>query len=392
MRNRAALVRIAAVLSLAALVVGPHAGAGPLHRSPAQANGVLAADPSGQPGTATPSATPSIRPSKPAAKRPAASNSANPTDISVQWAGDGALGIPSIVLAAYQQAAIKVATTDPGCHLGWWVLAGIGHIESGHAEGGRVDAHGTTLGRILGPRLDGHLAGNAIIRDTDHGVLDGDPVYDRAIGPMQFIPSTWRQWGVDGNGDGVADPNNVFDATLTAGHYLCAGGRDLATATGLRAAILSYNNSDSYLATVLAWAQAYRVGAVAVAGSSAPVVTDVTAVRPPLSARPPLILVVRPTPSGSATPPHSAPGHPSPTAPRPSPSASSSVPPSAGSAGASASCPPTSVSPSAPGSPSNPSGASSSATVPSSAASSGSGTPSATPTPSTSPSQTSHCT
>jgi transglycosylase-like protein with SLT domain len=199
----------------------------------------------------------------------------------------GELGIPTMVLHAYQLAAVELAAEQPSCHLPWWLLAGIGHTESGHAESGRLYADGTTRGRILGPVLDGTLANNAVIPDTDHGRYDGDPLYDRAVGPMQFIPSTWVHWAADGNHDGQKDPNNIFDATLAAGRYLCADGRNLATLPGLTAAVLAYNYSQAYLATVLAWGLAYRNGASAVADLVAPVISDVTQVRPPLSARPP---------------------------------------------------------------------------------------------------------
>ena len=168
--------------------------------------------------------------------------------------------IPRTVLDAYQRAAKSVAASDPSCHLPWWVLAGIGRIESGHAADGRVDASGTTRGHILGPVLDGSLAGTAVIRDTDRGRLDGDRHFDRAVGPMQFVPATWAAYASDGNGDGVSSPHNVFDATLAAGRYLCAGSLDLGTDAGLARAILRYNDSDSYLKSVLAWGIAYRDG------------------------------------------------------------------------------------------------------------------------------------
>jgi hypothetical protein len=211
----------------------------------------------------------------------------------------GEMGIPLLVFQAYKNSERVVKAELPSCHLPWWLLAGIGHTESGHAESGRLYADGTTRGRILGPRLNGSIAGDAVIRDTDHGVYDGDLVYDRAVGPMQFIPSTWRRWAVDGNGDKKADPSNIFDATLAAGHYLCAGGRDLATAAGLQAGILSYNNSAPYLRTVLAWAIAYRDHGVSQPNSPLPVISDVTKARPSLSSRPP-------KPSTSAPPRSSA--------------------------------------------------------------------------------------
>ncbi|MEU2671346.1 lytic murein transglycosylase [Streptomyces sp. NPDC007164] len=167
-------------------------------------------------------------------------------------------GIPATVLAAYRKAERTLGRTDPGCRLPWQLLAAIGKVESGQAGGGRVDANGTTLSPILGPVLNG--AGFANIPDTDGGAYDGDRRYDRAVGPMQFIPSTWAHWGQDGNGDGRRDPNNIHDAALAAGHYLCAGPRDLSVKADLDRAILSYNHSDTYLRTVLSWLEFYRKG------------------------------------------------------------------------------------------------------------------------------------
>ncbi|MFE2281064.1 lytic murein transglycosylase [Streptomyces sp. NPDC059454] len=167
-------------------------------------------------------------------------------------------GIPATVLRAYRAAETSVGRTDPGCRLPWELLAAIGKVESGQARGGAVDRNGTTRGRITGPPLDGR--GFALIRDTDGGAHDGDTVYDRAVGPMQFLPSTWARWGTDGNGDGRADPNNVFDAALAAGHYLCAGDRDLGRAADLDRAVLSYNHSRPYLRLVRYWLDFYNRG------------------------------------------------------------------------------------------------------------------------------------
>ncbi|MET8474704.1 lytic transglycosylase domain-containing protein [Streptomyces sp. NPDC006422] len=165
-------------------------------------------------------------------------------------------GIPATVLDAYKKAAAEIGTTKPGCNLDWQLLAAIGKVESGQARGGDVDKDGNTLHAITGPPLDGN--GFAKISDTDGGSWDGDTVHDRAVGPMQFIPSTWEWAGRDGNGDGKKDPNNVYDAALAAGHYLCRADRDLSNATDLNKAILSYNNSTKYLATVLSWLDYYR--------------------------------------------------------------------------------------------------------------------------------------
>ncbi|MEB8339463.1 lytic transglycosylase domain-containing protein [Streptomyces endophyticus] len=165
-------------------------------------------------------------------------------------------GIPATVLDAYKKAAAEIGTTKPGCNLDWQLLAALGKVESGQARGGDVDADGTTLHAILGPPLDGN--GFAKITDTDGGSYDGDTTHDRAVGPMQFIPSTWEWAGRDGNGDGKKDPNNIYDAALAAGHYLCRADRDLSNASDLNKAILSYNNSSDYLATVLKWLEYYR--------------------------------------------------------------------------------------------------------------------------------------
>ncbi|UVS76983.1 lytic transglycosylase domain-containing protein [Actinokineospora sp. UTMC 2448] len=171
----------------------------------------------------------------------------------------GPLGIPGNMLSAYMRAAQTLAATTPNCNLKWPLLASIGRIESGHARGGRADAKGDTIGRILGPELNG--AGPvAAIADTDGGRYDGNTVWDHAVGPMQFIPSTWAGYASDGNGDGVSDPNNIYDATLGAGKYLCSGGMDLSDPKQLATAIFRYNHSDSYVRTVILWSNAYGKG------------------------------------------------------------------------------------------------------------------------------------
>ncbi|HEX6198241.1 MAG TPA: PASTA domain-containing protein [Jiangellaceae bacterium] len=171
----------------------------------------------------------------------------------------GSAGIPAMVLAAYQAAAERLASEDPSCGLRWQVLAGIGKVESSHARGGQLNAAGVTVPAIIGPVLNGG-PGVAAISDSDDGAWDGDVVWDRAVGPMQFIPGTWRGFGADADGDGVSDPHNVWDATLAAGRYLCAGGGDLRTEAGLRAALYRYNHSASYVNHVLAWINAYLDG------------------------------------------------------------------------------------------------------------------------------------
>jgi hypothetical protein len=115
--------------------------------------------------------------------------------------------------------------------------------------------------RITGPPLDGN--GVARIPDSDGGRWDGDVTWDRAVGPMQFIPTTWGSLGRDGNGDRVADPNNLFDAAVSAAGYLClSGDGDLDDPARLRQAIYSYNHSWPYVDAVLGWAWLYQGGVI----------------------------------------------------------------------------------------------------------------------------------
>jgi len=102
--------------------------------------------------------------------------------------GLAANGIPNVVLNAYRVAAARMASAKPSCGIDWSILAGIGRVESNHGRyGGAVlNSDGTARPRILGPALNG--VEFAYIGDSDGGRWDGDPVYDRAMGPMQFHP------------------------------------------------------------------------------------------------------------------------------------------------------------------------------------------------------------
>ncbi|WIX81829.1 lytic transglycosylase domain-containing protein [Amycolatopsis carbonis] len=211
---------------------------------------------------------------------------------------NGPLGIPATALAAYHNAADILAHEQPNCHIDWALVASIGRIESNHARGGYVDAAGTALEPILGPELNG-TGPFAAIPDTDGGVLDHDTVWDRAVGPAQFIPATWRAYSSDGNGDGAADPENLFDASLATARYLCSGDLDVANPDQLRTAIYRYNNSDVYVNTVILWAEAYRNGVVPLPDSQIPVGAPNAGVNPPPPAVPP--------PPVSSTPPSGPP-------------------------------------------------------------------------------------
>lgn len=187
-------------------------------------------------------------------------------DLLLAWAEPqaDAVNISVPALAAYAHAAAIMADTSPDCGIAWTTLAGIGFIESRHGtyQGSTVAPDGAVSPPIRGIPLDGG-PGIAEIPDTDGGVLDGDPIYDRAIGPMQFIPETWRKWGVDANGDGSPNPDNLDDAALTAARYLCARGGDLRTPEGWERGLMAYNQSGEYLRDVRDAAAAYSVGAAA---------------------------------------------------------------------------------------------------------------------------------
>lgn len=195
------------------------------------------------------------------ATAPAAGTARGPAAVDPAWLGRtaAATGIPERALQAYASAALALAGTAPSCRLGWTTLAAISAVESGHGThgGASLAVDGTATPRIVGPRLDG--TGFARIRDTDSGTLDGDPAWDRAVGPLQFIPSTWLRYGADGSGDGIADPQNIDDAALAAGRYLCAAGGDLSSGGGWSAAVYAYNHSGDYLQSVLAQANEYAV-------------------------------------------------------------------------------------------------------------------------------------
>ncbi|WP_394554770.1 lytic transglycosylase domain-containing protein [Agromyces sp. MMS24-JH15] len=167
-----------------------------------------------------------------------------------------ATGIPERALSAYAHAHVALASEDPACDVDWATIAAIGAIESDHGRHGdsSLDASGRAVPPIVGRALDGD--GVATITDTDGGALDGDTAWDRAVGPMQFIPSTWARWGSDGNGDGVADPHQIDDAALTTGRYLCAAG-SMATADGWRRAVYSYNHDNDYVARVASISQGF---------------------------------------------------------------------------------------------------------------------------------------
>jgi len=157
-------------------------------------------------------------------------------------------GVPFIAELAYKTAALELSVAQPHCGMSWDLLAGIGRVESHHANNGDVDMFGTARHAIYGPALDGSLADNEVVRDGAGG-------YQRAEGPMQFMPGTWAHYARPG-----ADPQNLFDSAYAAGSYICSGGLDVRDPAERTQAILRYNHSMAYVANVLGWAQSYRTG------------------------------------------------------------------------------------------------------------------------------------
>jgi membrane-bound lytic murein transglycosylase B len=169
-----------------------------------------------------------------------------------------ATGIPELAVLAYAGAVIRSAEVTPDCGLGWNTLAAIGLIESDHGRhgGSSIQPNFQVSPPIYGPILDGGATAN--IPDTDGGAIDGNAQYDRAVGPMQIIPQTWKSWPSDGNGDNIPDPQNIADAAVAAANYLCHASGGMSTPDGWRAGIAAYNAGAAYLKDVAAAAQRYR--------------------------------------------------------------------------------------------------------------------------------------
>ncbi len=172
-----------------------------------------------------------------------------------------AMGIPAAALAAYQRAETVINTADKSCNIPWQLIAAIGRVESDHGRvnGNSLNADGLATPGIFGIALDGSN-NTARIADSDAGLYDSDAKFDRAVGPMQFIPSTWRVVGVDADGDAERNPQDIDDAALASAVYLCSGDDDLSAEAGQRAAVYRYNHSQSYVDLVLSIMDAYMSG------------------------------------------------------------------------------------------------------------------------------------
>ncbi|MEU6546430.1 bifunctional lytic transglycosylase/C40 family peptidase [Streptomyces sp. NPDC046859] len=178
--------------------------------------------------------------------------------------GGSAAGIPARMLTAYKNAVQQVGKYSPRCQgMRWPILAGIAKAESNHAVGRNISAGGDIRPKIYGVLLNGSGQGGntTVFPDTDGGTWDGIANGERAVGPFQFLPSTWERIGRDAGGDRTADPHNADDAALGAAIYLCGDGRDLTKRSQLKAAIWQYNHSSEYVADVVGWIDQYTVAA-----------------------------------------------------------------------------------------------------------------------------------
>lgn len=201
---------------------------------------------------------------------PVAQDAPLPADVDLgSWAEATAerTGVPSRALRAYGAAELAQRADTPDCRLSWTTLAAVARVESDHGNLGRssLGADGVPSPRIVGVPLDGSDGVREIL-DTDGGALDGDTVHDRAVGPLQFLPTTWELYGADGDGDGVRDPHQIDDAARGAAAYLCADGRDTADGAGWWDGVLTYNRSGEYARLV--WAAADRYANAAQASNS----------------------------------------------------------------------------------------------------------------------------
>jgi membrane-bound lytic murein transglycosylase B len=183
-----------------------------------------------------------------------------PADQVAEWAGrvSTVVDIPVVAIEAYGWAAVLMGRDDPGCHLAWTTLAGIGEVESNHGQrnGAQLLPNGRSKPEIVGPQLDGKN-GNPLVPDTDAGAYDGDPTYDRAMGPLQLLPTVWAVYAADADGDGILDPYDIDDASLALARMLCAGTEDLNQLPGWTAAIGRLHPGETYANAVFTAADHY---------------------------------------------------------------------------------------------------------------------------------------
>jgi membrane-bound lytic murein transglycosylase B len=196
---------------------------------------------------------------------PSASASAGPSAPArpfADWARglSAQLAIPQVALESYGYAEWVLQQTRPTCKVQWTTLAAIGKLTTDHGRqgGAALDAQGRMRPALIGPAQNG-APGTAKVPDTDGGALDGDQTWDHAVGPMQMLPAMWRASGVDADGDNLADPQDIDDAVLAAGYFLCAAGKDLTVVANWKAAVGGYHAMSPQIDKVFEAAQEYGV-------------------------------------------------------------------------------------------------------------------------------------
>jgi membrane-bound lytic murein transglycosylase B len=216
------------------------------------------------PGALPPAASPATRPTTSPAGLPTPSGlptpPARPADVLALWAGKvgAAIDAPPVAVQAYGYAQLHMQGADPQCHLGWTTLAGIAEVESHHGQAGGavLERGGRSSPLIVGPVLDGQQ-GRPHVPDSDAGAFDGDATFDRAMGPLRLLPAAWRAYAIDADSDGVLDPYDIDDATLTLARLLCSGNEDLNERTGWNAAVARFRAGEAYAQSVFQAADGY---------------------------------------------------------------------------------------------------------------------------------------
>ncbi|MGA8851191.1 MAG: lytic murein transglycosylase [Aeromicrobium sp.] len=189
---------------------------------------------------------------------PAAAGS--PTEPDEDWVAETAkrLQIPRRAMLAYATTELTERVRQPKCQLRWNTLAAIGSVESAHGTlgGAGLSAAGVPDEPIIGPALDGTNGTRAIPATAASADLHGDDEWDHAVGPFQFLTSSWERYGGDADGDGMKNPNDIDDAALGASRHLCLPGGNVA-ADNWVPAVYGYNNSMAYVDKVRDIANAF---------------------------------------------------------------------------------------------------------------------------------------
>jgi len=238
-----ALILVAAVGTCAWLLVEP-----PQERVEAAAD-VVPPVPEG--GNAAPAAAPTVlEPNAP--EQPQAPQERGRSELETWAAGlSGPLDIPERALIGYATGELTLREEQPGCHLSWVTLAGIGKASSDHGRfgGGSLDAEGRATTALRAVPLTGAA---------------GEAAREARIGPMQLTQAEWQRADVQG------DPQDIDDAAIAAGRTLCSGGTDLQAGQGWWNAIKDYRRSDLFRQQALGNAQLYAQLSLDPATASSP--------------------------------------------------------------------------------------------------------------------------